>query len=225
MTQRSSIHPIFPSILSTNFFDLREKLTTFAAHHIDFIHLDVMDGHFVDNISFGPSAVKAIKSGFNFKIDAHLMVSNPGKMIPRFIAAGSDWVSFHIETHEDIKKNISLITGQGRKPGLVLNPDTPIENVFPFLEDIYYVLIMSVFPGRGGQKFIPTTLDRVAQLKKEIIKRGSACLIQVDGGINTDNIPDLLKAGADLLVIGTFLYNAANTANTLLEILNKINGA
>lgn len=225
MTQKNPIHPVFPSILSTNFFDLQEKLTTFAAHHIDFIHLDVMDGHFVDNISFGPSASKAIKSRFNFKIDAHLMVSNPGKMIPQFIAAGSDWVSFHLETHEDIKENISLIAGQGRKPGLVLNPDTPVENVFPFLEDIHYVLLMSVFPGRGGQKFIPATLDRVVRLKKEIINRGTACLVQVDGGINTSNIPDLQKAGADLLVIGTFLYNSANTANTLMEILNKINGA
>lgn len=225
MTQKNPIHPVFPSILSTNFFDLQEKLTTFAAHHIDFIHLDVMDGHFVDNISFGPSASKAIKSRFNFKIDAHLMVSNPGKMIPQFIAAGSDWVSFHLETHEDIKENISLIALQGRKPGLVLNPDTPVENVFPFLEDIHYVLLMSVFPGRGGQKFIPATLDRVVRLKKEIINRGTACLVQVDGGINTSNIPDLQKAGADLLVIGTFLYNSANTANTLMEILNKINGA
>jgi ribulose-phosphate 3-epimerase len=225
VTQNNSIHPIFPSILSTNFFDLQEKLTTFADQHIDFIHLDVMDGHFVDNISFGPSASKAIKSRFNFKIDAHLMVSNPGKMIPQFITAGSDWVSFHLETHEDIKENISLITSQGRKPGLVLNPDTPVENVFPFLDDIHYVLLMSVFPGRGGQKFIPATIDRVVRLKKEIINRGKACLIQVDGGINTDNIPDLQKAGADLLVIGTFLYNSANTANTLLEILNKINGA
>jgi len=225
VTQKNPIHPVFPSILSTNFFDLQEKLTTFAAHHIDFIHLDVMDGHFVDNISFGPSASKAIKSRFNFKIDAHLMVSNPGKMIPQFIAAGSDWVSFHLETHEDIKENISLIALQGRKPGLVLNPDTPVENVFPFLEDIHYVLLMSVFPGRGGQKFIPATLDRVVRLKKEIINRGTACLVQVDGGINTSNIPDLQKAGADLLVIGTFLYNSANTANTLMEILNKINGA
>jgi ribulose-phosphate 3-epimerase len=225
VTQNNSIHPVFPSILSTNFFDLQEKLTAFADHHIDYIHLDVMDGHFVDNISFGPSASKAIKSRFNFKIDAHLMVSNPGKMIPQFIAAGSDWISFHLETHENIKENIALIVGQGRKPGLVLNPDTPVENIFPFLEDIHYVLIMSVFPGRGGQKFIPATLDRVAQLKKEIINRGSTCLVQVDGGINTDNIPDLRKAGADLFVIGTFLYNSPDTANTLMDIQNKINGA
>lgn len=228
MTQKNSlqqVHPVFPSILSTNFFDLHEKLSVFAAQHIDFIHLDVMDGHFVDNISFGPSASKAIKANFNFKIDAHLMVSNPGKMIPHFIAADSDWISFHLETAEDINENISLITAAGRKPGLVLNPDTPVEKVFPFLDHIHYVLLMSVFPGRGGQKFIPATVDRVAQLKNQLKARGADCLIQVDGGINTSNIPDLEKAGADLLVIGTFLYNSANTANTLMEILNKINGA
>ena len=228
MIQKKSIHPVhpvFPSILTTNFFDLQEKLTIFAANNIDFIHLDVMDGHFVDNISFGPSAAKAIKSRFDFRIDTHLMVSNPGKMIPQFIAAGSDWISFHYETDEDITENISLITEARRKPGLVLNPDTPIENVFPYLDDIHYVLIMSVFPGRGGQKFIPDTVDRVIQLKNEIKTRGADCLIQVDGGINTSNIPDLEKAGADLLVIGTFLYNSANIADTLLEIRNKINGA
>ncbi|HLP47706.1 MAG TPA: ribulose-phosphate 3-epimerase [Candidatus Kapabacteria bacterium] len=225
MIQKKLLHPVFPSILTTNFFDLQEKLSSFAAQHIDFIHLDVMDGHFVDNISLGPSAAKAIKSKFDFQIDAHLMVSNPGKMIPHFIAAGSDWISFHIETDEDIIENVSLITEARRKPGLVLNPDTGIEKVFPFLDDIHYVLIMSVFPGRGGQKFIPETVDRVMQVKNEIKKRGADCLIQVDGGINTSNIPDLVKAGADIFVIGTFLYNSADTAGTLLEIRNKINGA
>ncbi|MCU0285585.1 MAG: ribulose-phosphate 3-epimerase [Acidobacteria bacterium] len=225
MTLKKTHHPVFPSVLTTNFFDLQEKLTAFEANNIDFIHLDVMDGHFVDNISFGPSAARAIKSKFNFNIDAHLMVSNPGKMIPQFIEAGSDWISFHLEIDEDINENISLITGTKRKPGLVLNPDTNIEKVFPFLEDIHYVLIMSVFPGKGGQKFIPATIERVAQLKNMIKKRGLNCLIQVDGGINTSNIADLVKAGADLFVIGTFLYNSTNSAETLLEIQNKINGA
>lgn len=225
ITSKSSIYPVFPSILTTNFFDLQEKLSLFETHHIDFIHLDVMDGHFVDNISFGPSAAKAIKSRFKFKIDAHLMVSNPGKMIPQFIAAGSDWISFHLETDEDMAKNISLITQAGRKPGLVLNPDTPVEKVFPYLDVVHYVLIMSVFPGRGGQKFIPAAVDRVIQLKNEIKKRGLGCLIQVDGGINTSNIADLEKAGANYFVIGTFLYNSSNIGNTLIEIENKINGA
>ncbi len=224
MTKTHDIHPVFPSILSTNFFNLQEKLEAFEKNKIDFIHLDVMDGHFVDNISFGPSASKSIKSKFNFKIDSHLMVSNPGKMIPKFIDAGSDWVSFHIETREDIKENILRINERDRKAGLVLNPDTPVERVFPYLDDLHYVLLMSVFPGYGGQSFIESTLDRVVQLKKEADRRGTDCLIQVDGGVNASNLPGLKKAGTDLFVIGTFLFNSDNPPGTLDVILNKING-
>lgn len=218
------INPIFPSILSTNFFDLHDKLKTLEKNNIDYIHLDVMDGHFVDNISFGPSASKSIKSAFDFQIDAHLMVSNPGKMIPKFIDAGSDWVSFHLETSEDIKENIARIKDREKKAGLVLNPDTAVERVFPFLLDIDYVLLMSVFPGYGGQEFIQATLRKVAQLKEKINEKNTDCLIQVDGGINTSNLPQLKEAGADLFVIGTFLFNSGNMEETLRQIGNKING-
>ena len=220
------INPVFPSILTTDLFDLYDKLKSFEKNKIDFIHLDVMDGHFVDNISFGPFASKSIKSKFNFKIDSHLMVSNPDKIIPKFIDAGSDWVSFHIETRGNIniKENISIIKQQGRKAGLVLNPDTEVDNVFPYLNDIDYLLLMSVFPGYGGQKFIESTLKKVDQLKKRIKVEGAECLIQVDGGINASNLPFLKEAGADLFVIGTFLYNSNNIAKTLKLIQNKING-
>jgi ribulose-phosphate 3-epimerase len=221
-----SINPVFPSILSTNFFDLYDKLETFEKNKIDFIHLDVMDGHFVDNISFGPSTSKSIKSKFNFKIDSHLMVSNPDKMIPKFIDADSDWVSFHIETRNNIniKDNISTIQKHGRKAGLVLNPDTEIHTIFPYLNAVDYILLMSVFPGYGGQKFIESTPEKVGQLKKRIKMEGTNCLIQVDGGINTSNLPLLKEAGADLFVIGTFLYNSDNIEETLKRIRNKING-
>jgi ribulose-phosphate 3-epimerase len=221
-------NPIFPSILSTNFFNLESRLQVFQSHHLDFIHLDVMDGHFVDNLSFGPSAVKAIKSVFNFKIDSHLMVGNPGKMIPKFIQAGSEWVSFHVEAAKgrgDIEENIGIIKAQQRKAGLVLNPDSDVEQVFPYLKNIDYVLLMSVFPGYGGQSFIPATVDRVRQLKEQILRQECDCLIQVDGGINSANIGPLTSAGADLFVIGTFLYNSENIPNTLREIQNKIRGA
>jgi ribulose-phosphate 3-epimerase len=222
----NSVNPLFPSILSTDFFDLHEKLKIFEKNKIDFIHLDVMDGHFVDNISFGPSASKSIKSKFNFKIDSHLMVSNPDKMIPKFIDADSDWISFHIETRGNIniKKNISTIKKQGRKAGLVLNPDTEVDTVFPFLNDIDYILLMSVFPGYGGQKFIESTLKKVDQLNTRIKMEETECLIQVDGGINDSNLPALKEAGADLFVIGTFLYNSNNIEETLKRIRNKING-
>jgi ribulose-phosphate 3-epimerase len=219
------LNPIFPSILSTNYFNLESRLQAFQSHQIDFIHLDVMDGHFVSNLSFGPSAVSAIKSTFNFQVDSHLMVSNPAEMIPKFIQAGSEWVSFHIEAAKDgheVMENINLIKSQNRKAGMVLNPDSNVEQVFPYLKDIDYVLLMSVFPGYGGQKFIPGTVDRVSRLKKQISQEGCDCLIQVDGGINTENIAALKAAGADLFVIGTFLYNSGNIPKIIKEIQNQI---
>ena len=219
------IHPIFPSILSTNFFDLESRLETFASNGINYIHLDVMDGHFVDNISFGPSAIKALKSRFDFRIDSHLMVDNPEKMIPKYIEAGTDWVSFHIETDKDHRALIEMIHQQGCKAGIVLNPDADIARVFPLLPELDYVLLMSVFPGYGGQKFIEATIDRVNMLKEEISAKGYDCLIQVDGGVNADNAPKLRAAGADLFVIGTFLYNSNDIENTINIVLNKINGA
>ena len=215
------IFPIFPSILSTNFFDLKEKLTDFWNSGVTFIHLDVMDGHFVNNLSFGPSVISAIKSEFSFKFDSHLMVSNPKKIIKKFIEKGSDWISFHLEVKESISDNIDLIKAAGKKAGLVLNPDTPIEHIFPYLHRVDYVLLMSVFPGYGGQKFIRETVNRVAVLKNRIIQEESDCLIQVDGGVDEKVLPDLRIAGADLFVIGTSLYNSIEI-NKRLELFNRI---
>jgi ribulose-phosphate 3-epimerase len=218
------MNPVFPSILSTNYFNLESKLRELQANKIDFIHLDVMDGHFVDNISFGPATVKAIKSKFDFRFDSHLMVDDPGKMIPWFIKAGSDWISFHVETGNNTRENISTLKKNNVKAGLVLNPDSKIESVFPYLKDIDYVLLMSVFPGFGGQQFIEETYDRVSKLKNRIEEEGTNCLIQVDGGINLNNIEKLKAAGNDLFVIGTFLYNSENIKTTLETIMNKIDG-
>lgn len=218
------MNPIFPSILSTNYFDLETNLEIFASNGIDFIHLDIMDGHFVDNLSFGPSSIPALKSKFDFKIDSHLMVSNPEKMIPKFIDSGSDWISFHIEVNDKIKENISCIKEKGLKAGLVLNPDTDVKSAFEYLDMIDYILLMSVFPGRGGQKFIESTLDKTFELKERIIQQGNNCLIQVDGGINSSNIRKLRQAGTDLFIIGTFLYNSNNIQETLKILSQEING-
>jgi ribulose-phosphate 3-epimerase len=219
------MNSIFPSILSTNFFNLKEKLTQLQLEKIDFIHLDVMDGNFVDNISFGPSMAVSLKSNFNtFKIDSHLMVNNPSKMIPKFIDAQSDWISFHVETQDNIRENILLIRKYSRGAGLVLNPDTDIKEVFPYLNDLTYILLMSVYPGYGGQKFIGRTIEKVYSLKERIGEQGAHCLIQVDGGINDNNISLLKKAGADLFVMGTFLYNSENIQNTLKTIRYQLDG-
>ena len=217
------MNPVFPSILSTDYFDLEDKLRQFEKNKIDFIHLDVMDCHFVENISFVPAAVKAIKAKYKFNVDSHLMVSDPGRMIPWFAKAGSDWISIHIETGQT-KEHIAAIKKNGAKAGLVLNPDSDIESVFPYLKDIDYVLLMSVYPGFGGQEFIASTLEKVSRLKKEIQRVGD-CLIQVDGGVNLENAGALKAAGNDLFVIGTYLYGSGNIKQTLTEILNQIDGA
>lgn len=218
------MNPIFPSILSTNFFNLESRLSEFASNKIEFIHLDIMDGHFVDNISFGPAIIPAIRSKFNFKFDSHLMVSNPEKMIMKYIESGSDWISFHIEVNHHIQENIKLIKSHRRKVGLVLNPDTAIEKVYPYLSCIDYILLMSVFPGYGGQKFMESTIDKVFELKNQLEVSGFYCLIQVDGGINDSNILDLRTAGADLFVIGTHLYNSSDIKFTLNSVLKNITG-
>ena len=216
------MNPIFPSILSTDFFNLQAKLEVFEKSRIDFIHLDIMDGHFVDNISFGPAMGKAIKGKFPFSLDAHLMVSNPAKMIPHFIAAGADWVSFHAETGDDCGELVALVKDSGRRAGLVLNPDTPLERAQPFLNNLDYILLMSVFPGFGGQKFIAATLERVRRMRQELLLRQSPCLLQVDGGITLENIASLKEAGADLFVIGTHLFNADNIEEKIGQLLNRL---
>jgi len=218
------MNPIFPSILSTNFFDLEAKLRAFADSGIDFIHLDVMDGHFVDPISFGPSLARAIRAKFPFRLDAHLMVSNPEKAVPQFIQAGVDWISFHAEAAgaEATAGLLGTIRASGRKAGLVLNPDTPLERLRPYLAAADYILLMSVFPGYGGQSFIPATLERAAQLKKEIAARNASCLLQVDGGIHPDNAALLQQAGADLFVVGTALFNAADIPAQIRQLTNHV---
>ncbi|MDD8011959.1 MAG: ribulose-phosphate 3-epimerase [Acidobacteriota bacterium] len=216
------MNPLFPSILSTNFFNLEAKLRSFSENGIDFLHLDVMDGHFVDQISFGPSLARAIREKFTFRLDAHLMVSNPEKAVPHFIKAGADWISFHIEAAGDAAGLLRLIRDNGRSAGLVLNPDTPVDRIRPFLAEADYVLLMSVFPGYGGQSFIPATLERVAQLKKEIMDLGSRCRLQVDGGVTPDNAALLMEAGADLFVVGTSLFNADDIAVRIKQFSNQL---
>jgi ribulose-phosphate 3-epimerase len=216
------MNPLFPSILATNFFNLEAKLQAFAAHGIDSIHLDVMDGHFVDQISFGPSLARAIKEKFPFRLDAHLMVSNPEKAVPHFIRAGADWISFHAEAAAEPAVLLRQVRAAGRRAGLVLNPDTPLERLRPFLGAVDHILLMSVFPGYGGQSFIPGTLERVAQLKQWIRGQDGNCLLQVDGGINPVIAARLQAAGADLFVVGTSLFNADDIGDKIDQFSNQL---
>ena len=215
------INPIFPSILSTNFFNLEPKLQLMQTGGITCLHLDIMDGHFVDTITFGPSMCRSIHDRFPFRLDAHLMVSNPGHMIPQFIKAGAEWISIHIET-EHVMESLAAIRNLGGKPGLAINPDCPIEKVFPMLPEIDFLLIMSVVPGQGGQKFIPQTLERVRVAAAEIERLELPCKIQVDGGIRSDNVDLVQEAGAHWFVVGTNLYNSDQVDTTINEIFSRL---
>jgi len=218
MSNNNNFNPVFPSVLSTNFFDLENKLIDFSKAGIDFIHLDVMDGNFVTNISFGPSMLKSIKSKFPFMIDAHLMVDNPKEVIPWFIDAGADWISFHIETKDNIAENIKIIKDAGIKAGIALNPDTDIEQIIPFINEVDYILFMSVFPGYGGQKFMPDVLNKIIELNKIIVRTDVSPIIQIDGGVNSDNIAKIREVGVQSYVVGTYLYNSSNISKTINEL-------
>lgn len=218
------MNPIFPSILSTTFFDLESKLADFNRNGIEVIHLDVMDGHFVEQISFGTSMVTAIRSRFPFAFDAHLMVRSPGRMIPLFLTAGAEWISFHIETEESIRENIARIRNGKSRAGLAVNPDTPVDRIFPFLPDLDYVLLMSVFPGYGGQKFIESSIERIGQLKRKILADRLDCLVEVDGGIHTGGLGRLRDAGADLFVMGTSLFHSRDIRGDLEKIDIQLHG-
>lgn len=218
------MNPIFPSVLASDFFNLAERLQEFRDGGVQVVHLDIMDGHFVNNISFGPNMARAIRARFPFQLDAHLMVDNPQKTIPWFLDAGCEWISFHFEAGDEIavRQLLRFIRTHNRRAGLVLNPDTPPEHVFSLLADADYLLLMSVFPGLGGQTFIPATLPKLRSLRTEIDRQRVACLLQVDGGIRADNIAAIHKAGADLFVIGTSLFNAAAVPATLRHLYQLI---
>ncbi len=219
------MNPLFPSILATDFFDLKLKLDQLQRAGIDFIHLDIMDGHFVDNISFGPSLCSSLKKNYPFKIDAHLMVSNPQKIVPYFIDAGADWISVHLETGDHLSELIKLIKRAGKKAGLVINPQTDVQGLFAFSSEVDFILVMSVHPGFGGQKFIPASLEKIAVLEELRKREKLNYLIQVDGGLNHSNLREIVLRGADIFVIGSALYKAENIDEMVKKYLRTIQGA
>lgn len=212
------MNPIFPSILTTTHFDLGSRMDRFQSAGITHLHLDVMDGHFVPNMAFGPATVPAVKNAYGMAVDAHLMVDQPRTVVPWFLDAGADWISFHLEVEPEPGFLLDLIRARGCRAGLVINPDTPVEGLFPWLGKLDYVLLMSVFPGYGGQAFMPRTLDRVAELVRERQRRALDFLIQVDGGIRQEEASRLFGLGADCLVVGTYLYNAPDIEQRVREL-------
>jgi ribulose-phosphate 3-epimerase len=211
---------IAPSILAADFLHL-EKDVDLVNRHADLFHLDVMDGTFVPNISFGFPVIEAIASKAEKPLDVHLMIVTPWKYVERFAKAGAHMISFHYEAAlERTGEVLDQIRALGVKAGIVINPDCPVEKIFPYLDKADFVLIMSVFAGFGGQKFIPESLDRIKALKKELRRIGRDIPIEVDGGVDPSNAAALAKAGAGILVAGSSVFKAPDPVKAINDMKN-----
>ncbi len=208
---------IAPSILSADFARLGEEIQAVEAAGADWIHVDVMDGHFVPNITIGPLVVEAARRSTQLPLDVHLMIENPDRYIEDFVKAGADLVAVQVETCMHLHRTVQLIRECGARPGVVLNPTTPLTSIDWILEDVDFVMLMSVNPGFGGQKFIPSTLGKMRQLRSMIDERGLSTLIEIDGGVNPTTIGDIAAAGADVFVAGSAIYGTSDYAATIKE--------
>lgn len=197
---------IAPSILSADFARLGDEINGVLDAGADIVHIDVMDGHFVPNITIGPLIVKAARAITDAPLDVHLMIENADRYIDDFAKAGADWITIHAETGHHLHRTIGYIKDLGKKAGIVLNPATPLESIEWLLEDVDLVMIMSVNPGFGGQKFIPSALSKIRRLKEMIDSRGLKVGIEVDGGITPDNIGEVVGAGANIFVAGSAIF-------------------
>ena len=209
---------IAPSMLACDFSDIKNEVI--KINNADMIHLDVMDGHFVPNISFGPDVIKAMKKFSNLFFDTHLMITNPLRYIENYANAGSDNITFHIECDDDTNKTIEKIHSLGLKASLAIKPKTNIEQVYPYLDQLYMVLIMTVEPGFGGQKFMQDMMQKVKTLKQKISEKNLKTLIEVDGGINKETIGLASSAGVDICVAGTSVFKAKDPKKTIEEFKN-----
>lgn len=203
---------IAPSVLAADFTRLGEEINRVSK--ADYIHLDIMDGHFVPNISFGHELVAALRPLSSVPFDVHLMMDHPLFYIPSVVRAGADLITFHVECSDSISETIDAIHQGGAKAGLVLKPGTPVETLWPWLDRIDMVLVMTVEPGFGGQKFMPAMMDKVRAIKE----RAPQMLIEVDGGVNDTTIPQCVEAGVDICVAGTGVFRAENAEEALIRL-------
>lgn len=206
-----------PSILSADFARLLEDVKKVERAGCEYLHIDVMDGHFVPNITLGPAIVKSLRKDVNMVFDAHLMIENPDNYIKDFVDAGCDMIVVHEEACTHLHRTIQNIKSFNVKAGVALNPATPIENIKYILNDIDMVLIMTVNPGFGGQSFIGTMIDKIKELKALIDEKGLDVDIQVDGGIKPSNVSEVVKAGANVIVAGSAIFNSDDIESTIKE--------
>ncbi|MFY8024358.1 MAG: ribulose-phosphate 3-epimerase [Sediminibacterium sp.] len=209
---------IAPSLLSANFLNLAQDCALLNDSQADWFHLDVMDGRFVPNISFGLPVISHIRTATNKICDVHLMIEEPEKYAVAFKEAGADILTVHIEACHHLHRNIQQIKSLGMKAGVALNPHTPIHLLQDIIHDLDLVCLMSVNPGFGGQHFIPQTLEKISSLKQLIIAKNSQCLIEIDGGVTLENAPSILAAGADVLVAGNTVFKSADPIATIAAL-------
>ena len=207
---------IAPSILSADFSKLGDEIAMVEKGGADIIHFDVMDGHFVPNITIGPGVLASIRKCTKLPIDVHLMISDPDKYIEAFARAGADMISVQVETCPHLHRTIQLIKENNAKAGVVLNPHTPLSTIEEILPDVDFVLIMSVNPGFGGQQLIPSTLRKISKLRKLLDQMNLRHVeIEIDGGVKLDNIKEVIEAGADMIVSGSGIYNTKDPIETI----------
>ena len=220
---------IAPSILSADFSRLGEEIRAVEAAGADWIHIDVMDGHFVPNITMGPIIVEAARKSTRLPLDVHLMIENPDAYIPAFAEAGADWISVQVEACVHLHRTLHLIRESGAKAGVVHNPATPVSAVEWVLGDVDYILVMSVNPGFGGQKFIENSLERIRRIRGMIDQNTAAAdarpLIQIDGGVNGATIARIAEAGTDVFVAGSAIFGSPDYRKTIDAFRGKIGGA
>ncbi len=209
-----------PSILSADFAHLAEQVRAAAEGGGTVLHVDVMDGHFVPNITIGPPVVASLRKATELPLDCHLMIENPDQYIPAFVAAGADWISVHQESCVHLYRTLQLIRSHGAQVGVVINPATPVETLTEVLDIVDYVLVMSVNPGFGGQKFIPGALHKLRKLAELRNGRGLNFRLEVDGGVSLQTVGEVVRAGAEILVAGNAVFGSGNpktNAQTLLK--------
>jgi len=213
---------IAPSILSANFLKLGEEIRAAEEAGADLLHIDIMDGHFVPNITIGPFIVEQIKRTTSLPLDVHLMIEKPDNYLKDFIRAGADYLTVHLEASVHLHRTVQWIKEREVKAGVSLNPATPVSSLENILSDIDLALLMSVNPGFGGQEFIPQVIDKIRTLKKFIEEKGLSALIEVDGGINIDNAKKVASAGADILVMGSAFFNSKDYKDTLKQVKERL---
>ncbi len=209
---------IAPSLLASDFLHLEEVCKLINESEADWFHLDVMDGRFVPNISFGIPVIEHIRRSAKKICDVHLMIEEPEKLTPAFKKAGADTLIIHLETCRNLHSNIQQIRALGMQPAVAINPHTPVEMLKDILADLYHVLVMSVNPGFGGQSFIPHSLEKIRELKKMILTTGKDILIEVDGGVTLDNASAIVEAGADILVAGSSIFQSEDPKEVIRQM-------